>query len=688
MEALQCAVCAQAGLLAKCARCCKSFHPKCAGETARNGEKGEWTCKDCWELRAQAVAETSGCEITANDLARVPLGRSLSNTLPKTKKSASRVNGPCSALSSFLAERGIVAPSRNQRRASAEAGPAEEPTPLPPSGRGAAAAAAAAETEVKGVDVEDDDFAIPAAAASAPHQAKRARFRNREAAAEALLDGLDGPSAVSRRRSQPAAEESDDDDDADDDATTTAKRSKKESAKKKPNDRKGAKKGAKDDNDDDDDDGRGALDPYKPRRQVTAAQCGTCSVRIAPGMLLCPKCQRSGSRAPSRRTKTMPSARLAALRGKMLPLRELCIRVVSENIDGVESFGDVPAEVLDRIGRLVCQQRRLRPATLPPFLRSDLEALELTDCADLKCDSFSLIAARCPLLQTLILRNCGQLEGPALAQLGRMCAGLQVVELDGCFRVSDDEMASFVRSARPLSRFALHNSMKVGAVTAAAIASRADALTHLRLLRCTFLTDDGLHALGTLPQLREVVLDGSELLSDASIVNFLQHNGAQLHMLHLRGLRQLTDDTASAIAKYCHALTDVALSGLDAMTGPAIAAIWAHNAHVQKLDLARCTQIDDKALAAVTHQLPRLHSLSLHGLPRLTPDGIVAALRHCPELEELDTSWCRDVDDNIIGDVVKHSPRMGKVTVWGCMRVTDMLAPALPAVTVVGCSRI
>ncbi len=61
------------------------------------------------------------------------------------------------------------------------------------------------------------------------------------------------------------------------------------------------------------------------------------------------------------------------------------------------------------------------------------------------------------------------------------------------------------------------------------------ALTHLRLLRCTFLTDDGLLALGCLPALRDLVLDGSELLSDASIVVFLQRNGASLQTLHLRG---------------------------------------------------------------------------------------------------------------------------------------------------------
>ncbi len=62
----------------------------------------------------------------------------------------------------------------------------------------------------------------------------------------------------------------------------------------------------------------------------------------------------------------------------------------------------------------------------------------------------------------------------ALAQFARLCPGLTTVELDGCFRVSDDEMAAFVKNLRPLERFALHNSMKVGAATAAAINGRSE----------------------------------------------------------------------------------------------------------------------------------------------------------------------------------------------------------------------
>jgi hypothetical protein len=143
--------------------CSQSFHAKCAGETAQADDKGDWTCKECWELKAQLVAVCAsapgerrvvfltGCRRTA--AARSPpttlhasrlaaasvtlfprtrfgrvsvlvlpavacfkAGRDetafFSSCSPAPQKSGSRVNGPCSALSSFLAERGILAPSR------------------------------------------------------------------------------------------------------------------------------------------------------------------------------------------------------------------------------------------------------------------------------------------------------------------------------------------------------------------------------------------------------------------------------------------------------------------------------------------------------------------------------------------------------------------------------------------------
>ena len=152
------------------------FHARCAGEDLVQQETADatWRCRACRDVataasavsissgspRRSCVQDTLGAEILDTDLKRVGLGRSLSNALPRNKRRTSRVNGPCSALSSFLEERGIVSHRRRSEpsQGGAEQAPAEEP---------AAASAAAA----PGQDSDDDQEDEPAA----PRSSRRAK---------------------------------------------------------------------------------------------------------------------------------------------------------------------------------------------------------------------------------------------------------------------------------------------------------------------------------------------------------------------------------------------------------------------------------------------------------------------------------------------------------------------------------
>eukprot|EP00047_Mylnosiga_fluctuans_P021692 m.107999 g.107999 ORF g.107999 m.107999 type:complete len:695 (-) comp8994_c0_seq6:680-2764(-) len=692
----ECCVCHERGIVETCAECKRRFHARCDGDTtAREGEDA-WRCSDCRAVRAANAAEAAGagCEIAATDLKRVPLGRSLTNALPAAKKRG-RVNGPCSALSSFLEEKGIVAP---RRAFSYSARSREEAAPA--SAAASATAASANAEEEEDHTASESDVEEPTAT---PARATRARGRGGLAAAAAGLD-------EALRGGEGKAKGTD-------------------SAKKRPAEAKGAKAVKKHKSADDDDaDDDGANRPARPAHST----CGTCGVRVPGRILLCKDCQRRSLKKGKATGKAKKaSALLDDLRGRMYSLQDLCIRVVSANINLVDAFGEIPPEAIDKICRLVCVQRRLASATLGPFLRDDTTALNLFDCADIEAESYHLIGPSCPNLTQLSLVNCGLIEGEvrflfphhlplvfvcssvslsislslftslacwklpdkpfslqALRTIGKHCSRLEHVVLDGCFRVADIDVAVFLDKLPALRRLELRNSMKIAVDTARAIAAKPRGLEHLALDTCTGFTDEALAALDHVHGLQSLSLANSELISNVSLVPFLERHGRHLQELCVRGLRRLGDDFGLAVAAHCPALAVLDLHGVDALSAAVLATIWKGCPKLTSADLTRVSKADDTCIAALSRAAPRLRHLRLNALPLLTPAGVLAAVKSLSDLEDLDISFIKGFDDAVLGKVLSACPRVAKVSVWGCTRVSRELLLSHPSLTLIGCSHL
>jgi hypothetical protein len=127
-----CALCHMHGELRQCAACRRLLHLFCVGAEldAGPGPEAVWMCPGC--VPAPASSQTTPS--TAPSERRIMAGQSLSNTISRKPASAnpnsggtnnsggsSRVQGPRSALTSFLEESKIVAP--RQARSAAPASP-------------------------------------------------------------------------------------------------------------------------------------------------------------------------------------------------------------------------------------------------------------------------------------------------------------------------------------------------------------------------------------------------------------------------------------------------------------------------------------------------------------------------------------------------------------------------------------
>lgn len=54
---------------------------------------------------------------------------------------------------------------------------------------------------------------------------------------------------------------------------------------------------------------------------------------------------------------------------------------MADNINDIEEFGDLPPNLLRRLSQILSKRRVITPRTLQLFLRSDLESIDIYDCA-------------------------------------------------------------------------------------------------------------------------------------------------------------------------------------------------------------------------------------------------------------------------------------------------------------------
>lgn len=241
--------------------------------------------------------------------------------------SRNRVRGPSSALSSFLRERGIVAP----RNVFARVDPAAEPDAEAPGGEEPVVETAPVDQENTQVElVEEPSSSVPAA-------------------------------VVAKKKAVKRKPDSDLDND-------TGKPGRSKHTKLNPKDK------------------------IKPQDLSMVRLCGSCQRRYQSNSsedTVCAACRIIGN-APS---KGGQAAKRAAKKREMaafeltgesnvcvLPLRDVCIKLIAQYINQVEELGDMPVDTLIKLSKIICKQRKLDNTTVQLFIGPQHDKVHLYDC--------------------------------------------------------------------------------------------------------------------------------------------------------------------------------------------------------------------------------------------------------------------------------------------------------------------
>ncbi|KAJ3316852.1 hypothetical protein HDU93_004255, partial [Gonapodya sp. JEL0774] len=200
--------------------------------------------------------------------------------------------------------------------------------------------------------------------------------------------------------------------------------------------------------------------------------------------------------------------------GRVPSLRSLCIKIaklICDNIEDVEEFGDIPQPVKIRIGQILSKHRTLSTSNVRLFLTPTDDAVKLTDCTRVDDSGLRLVAAYAPNVRVLELGFCGQMTDEVLDLICEKCPFIEEIHLQGPFLVTDKAISNiFLTYGRQLKKFSLEDSPNITTNSILSLTSAChtnspvlgpaehpspSGLSVVRLIRCDAIDDTALLAL-------------------------------------------------------------------------------------------------------------------------------------------------------------------------------------------------
>ncbi|KAF9123394.1 hypothetical protein BGW39_008999 [Mortierella sp. 14UC] len=630
------------------------------------------------------------------------------------------VRGPTSALTSFLNERGI-------RRANPAPAPAPVTPPEEEQGVELEEDAANGEAET----ASSSSTPAPASSSSRPTRTARlTRGRNLPTPSTSTsrsndADAVDGDS-------EDDSDDSEDDSDSDNKnvipivvstslartvratrsrvstaasssnaSSLTAKAKAATASKKRPR-----KKDASDDSDDEDfHDITGHISrsgfSHKgrmPQGSNKIVFCSRCRARFTlkagttpavdedDGGLLCPTCAGTGSPGPSKgalpKAKPVKRARRKAQKAEIecqIPsLQDLCIQKIANSIEDVEAFGDISDISLNKICKIICRNRSLNADTLQLFLDPRHGELVLYDCTDITAVGLQNIAQFCPNLRSLKLKLCGRITNEVMDYYIEHLTQLAALTLIGPILIIEPTYIKlFETVGERFEKFELKGSSRFSLKSIKALCDNCPNITHLRLGDCNLMDDEWLEPIAGLTKLKSLRIRNPEpdKVTTSAVVKLIQAVGSGLEELELKGCDGLNDEVlVDAIRPSCVRVERLNLAGCEELTTEGVETLfkdWTVNHGLTYLNLENCVMLKDEAVvAALEHSGATLEVLNMSGMDEITKDSL-QSLTRCVNLVDLNVSWCRAVDDDIMEQLVEAAPRLANVTVWGNHRLTE-----------------
>lgn len=295
-----------------------------------------------------------------------------------------------------------------------------------------------------------------------------------------------------------------------------------------------------------------------------------------------------------------------------------------------------------------------------------------------------------PNLVSLRLDYCGRINDDVLNAWSTSLSSLKRLELFGPFLIRVPAWVSFFESHPRLDGFLITQSPRFDVSCMAALAKNCTNLHELRLKEIGKLDDTFVDFILDLKENNWTLLDLSDptqSLSEDALTKLVQGVGANVKHLDLSGHSDLTDAVLrKGLHSYARSLTHLRLANVLSVTDQGIEDMFTQwkNPPLHHIDLSRNPDLSGPSLESlIAHSGPFLRSLNINGW-RAVPNASLSHLgSSCPKLENIDLSWCREVDDFTAKVILEGCKHLKEVKAWACNRLS-VDCPRKRGVTIVG----
>ena len=351
----------------------------------------------------------------------------------------------------------------------------------------------------------------------------------------------------------------------------------------------------------------------------------------------------------------------------------MCVKIISNYIDCVVSFGIIPIQIQHAISQLLAKNGKLTSQTLDLFLDLQVTELSLSNISNLDSIALSKIS-NCNLLTHLTLKGCGRLTDDSLFLISQGCEKLRSITLDGCYMVTDKSLTHLIETHNDLEQIELAWIYRFTIKVIESIVNNCINLKHLSMIQCTQLNDEMLQLIGELNNLKSISIELSNFdnITDKGIENLFTKSNETIENIKLIGLNKITDQGLVTCLTGCKRINKIDISGMLNITDDAICHIAERHKTMQLIRLANCSNLTDPTVALVAKYCSTtLRDFSIDSLYNVTKKSLCEIPIYCNQLTHLNVSWVRETDDEIMEQLLKNCKQLKTITMWGCHRVTD-----------------
>lgn len=306
------------------------------------------------------------------------------------------------------------------------------------------------------------------------------------------------------------------------------------------------------------------------------------------------------------------------------------------------------------------------------------------------------LASLNPNLTHLHLDYCGRLTCQVVTAFSKSLPHLTHLSLLGPFLVRAEAWIEFFKAKPELQSFRIVQSPRFDLKCVTSLAQHCTKLEELQLKEVGHLGDTFVEPLCALPPLKSLDLShpGVGILENGW-VQILERHGPTLESFDPSWHEGFTDVVLeNGIRKHARVISELRLEGLSSLSDDGVAHFFENwnkpfpnsedcesgmeadecgtftpNSPLRIVSLARnCALSSATFTALLAHSAPSLVSLNLNGLGPISSESL-GQLKDILDVRWLDMSWCRELDDFMMKDVMSNASKLSEVRVWGCNRV-------------------